>query len=289
MTTPEIPSNFCSTSPRPMTNHHELEEKPTRNRLLENLQIYTAILVSLFGIFTSWQSFRASEAAQENGRQLQAIDQRTKRVQEFSKRIQDQLPNLTDRDPAKAKIALASLYSLGETDLDKSILFTVAIVSESKDLRETITDLIASDPSASPEFKKDIETKLQKRLTAQSREAAAQDSTDNNNRVSGAKEEVKLLQQLTADRSQIDGWVYLGKVLPGSNNLAEDKTIKATSIPAVGGSVQADTSINLRDAGSRQGNIIGAISRNSTLKVEELKQRPIPNSKFVAVWARVSR
>jgi hypothetical protein len=252
---------------------------------LQNLQIVTAILVSLFGIFTSWQSYKAAASAQYTSNRLQEIDQETKRVQEFAKRIQDQLPNLTDTSPAKAKIALASLYSLAKQESDKSILFTVAIVSDNEALRQTISDLILGDASASAGFKRGIEVKLQKRLTAQSRETATQDQTDRTNR---AETEVKLLQQLTAERPTINGWVYLGKVPRGTNTLANDKTIKANTLPAAGTTIEADTSINLRDLDGRRGNIVGVIARNSKLTVQELKRNPI-DSTFEAVWAKVSR
>lgn len=271
-----------------MTSDRESQAKQSADgrSLLQNLQILTAVLVSLFGIFTGWQSYQAAASAQYTSNRLQEIDQETKRVQEFAKRIQEQLPNLTDTSPAKAKIALASLYSLAKQESDKSILFTVAIVSDNEALRQTIADLILGDASASPEFKKDIEAKLQKRLTAQSREAATQDQTDKTNRT---ETEVKLLQQLTSERPSISGWVYLGKVPRGTNTLADDdKTIKATTLPGIGTNIEANTSINLRDMGGRRGNIIGVIARNSKLTVQELKRLPI-NSNFEAVWARVAR
>jgi hypothetical protein len=270
-----------------MNSDRESEpHKPVDGRFpLQNLQIITAILVSLFGIFTSWQSYQAATNAQHTSNRLQEIDQETRRVQEFARRIQDQLPNLTDKNPAKAKIALASLYSLAKEESDKSILFTVAIVSDNEALRQTIADLILGDASASGGFKRDIEAKLQKRLTAQSREAATQDQTDKANRT---ETEVKLLQQLTAERPTISGWVYLGKVPTGTNTLADDRTIKTTTLPNVGTTIEADTAINLRDIGGRQGNIIGVIARNSKLTVQELKRRQI-DSNFEAVWAKVTR
>ncbi|QZZ19674.1 hypothetical protein J5X98_20420 [Leptothermofonsia sichuanensis E412] len=270
-----------------MNSDRESEpHKPVDGRFpLQKLQIITAILVSLFGIFTSWQSYQAATSAQHTSNRLQEIDQETRRVQEFARRIQDQLPNLTDKNSAKAKIALASLYSLAREESDKSILFTVAIVSDNEALRQTIADLILGDASASGGFKRDIEAKLQKRLTAQSREAATQDQTDKANRT---ETEVKLLQQLTAERPTISGWVYLGKVPTGTSTLADDRTIKATTLPNVGTTIEADTAINLRDIGGRQGNITGVIARNSKLTVQELKRRQL-DSNFEAVWAKVTR
>jgi len=198
---------------------------------IRNFQIFTVILVSVSGAYNAYQSSRAVMIAQQTYQQLQERDQETKRVQEFAKRIQEQLPNLTDASPAKAKIALASLYSLTQKESDKSILFTVSIVSDSKYLRETISDLILGDAEASTQFKQGIAAKLQKRLTAQSREAATQDQTDKTNqskteqtnktnqsetdqtdKTNQFETEVKLLQQLTAERSTISGWIYLGKV-----------------------------------------------------------------------------
>jgi len=245
--------------------------------------------------------------AQQTYQQLQERDQETKRVQEFAKRIQEQLPNLTDASPAKAKIALASLYSLTQKESDKSILFTVSIVSDSKYLRETISDLILGDAEASTQFKQGIAAKLQKRLTAQSREAATQDQTDKTNqskteqtnktnqsetdqtdKTNQFETEVKLLQQLTAERSTISGWIYLGKVSTGKTSLANEKTIKATTLPRIGTTIETNTAINLRDANGRRGNIIGVIARNSKLTVKELKRNPI-DSDFEGVWAKVNR
>ena len=195
------------------------------------------------------------------------------------------MPNLTDSSPAKAKIALASLYALASEDSDKSILFTVAIVSESEALRQTISDLILSDTSASDGFKKGIELELQKRLTAQSREAATQDQAET---VGDVETEVKLLQQLTSERPSIKGWLYLGKSSKGTSTLASDKTIKSTTLPNIGETIEANTSINLRDSAGPRGKITGVIARNSKLKIEGLTKQPI-NAEFDAVWADVSR
>jgi len=274
---------------------------------IRNFQIFTVILVSVSGAYNAYQSSRAVMIAQQTYQQLQERDQETKRVQEFAKRIQEQLPNLTDASPAKAKIALASLYSLTQKESDKSILFTVSIVSDSKYLRETISDLILGDAEASTQFKQGIAAKLQKRLTAQSREAATQDQTDKTNqskteqtnktnqsetdqtdKTNQFETEVKLLQQLTAERSTISGWIYLGKVSTGKTSLANEKTIKATTLPRIGTTIETNTAINLRDANGRRGNIIGVIARNSKLTVKELKRNPI-DSDFEGVWAKVSR
>jgi len=273
-----------------MTINRKSEPKKLVGRgfSLRDLQIFTVVLVSVSGAYNAYQSSRAAASAQQISQQLQEIDQETKRVQEFSKRIQDQLPNLTDTNRAKAKIALASLYSLAQQESDKSILFTVAIVSDEKALRETISDLILGDASASTRFKQGIAAKLQKRLTAQSREAATQGSQEQTDKTNQSETEVKLLQQLTAERSTISGWIYLGKVSTGKTNLANDKTIKATTLPRFGTTIETNTPINLRDVDGRRGNIIGVIARNSKLTVKELKRNPI-DSDFEGVWAKVNR
>ena len=168
---------------------------------------------------------------------------------------------------------------------DKSILFTVAIASESEALRKTIYDLILSDTSASDGFKKDIGLELQKRLTAQSREAATKDQPD---KVDDVETEVKLLQQLTSERPSIRGWLYLGKAPKDTSALASDKTIKSTTLPNIGETIEADTSINLRDSVGPRGKITGVIARNSKLKIESITKQPI-NAQYDAVWADVSR
>ena len=269
-----------------MTGDTQSENKINKQGFsLGNLQIITATLVAIFGAYTSWQSHIAAQNSEYTSNQFKEVEQETERIQEFSKRIQDQLPNLTDISPAKAKIALASLYALASDESDKSILFTVAIASESEALRKTIYDLILSDTSASDGFKKDIGLELQKRLTAQSREAATKDQPG---KVDDVETEVKLLQQLTSERPSIRGWLYLGKAPKDTSALVSDKTIKSTALPNIGETIEADTSINLRDSVGPRGKITGVIARNSKLKIEGITKQPI-NAQYDAIWADVSR
>jgi hypothetical protein len=57
-------------------------------------------------------------------------------------------------------LALASLYTLAKEEGDKAILFTIAIVSQNKELKKTIASLVADDNTASQEFKDKLISKL---------------------------------------------------------------------------------------------------------------------------------
>ena len=262
---------------------------------LQKLQIVTAILVSIFGIYTSWQSNKAAESATDALESLDKIkvelkerELETKRIQEFSRRIQDQLPNLAGNSPTKAKIALASLYSLAASETDKSILFTIAIVSENEAMKSTIRDLILEDSSATNEFKEQIRTKLGKRLTAISSDSK---TTESHSQIAKqASVEKKLLQQLTQQRTKIVGWVYLGKVKSGSLTLEDDKTIKSNQVPSADAIVETSISVNLRKnapTGRGLGVIEGILPEDSKLKIQSLKKIQI-NSTYDAVWAEIS-
>jgi hypothetical protein len=264
--------------------------------LLQKLQIATAILVSVFGIYTSFQSNKAANSASKNSETLNQItidlqrrELETKRVQEFAKRIQEQLPNLAGDSPTKAKIALASLYSLTASEADKSILFTIAIVSENEAMKGTIKDLILEDPSATNEFKDQIRTKLSKRLTAISNDSKATES--NSQSAKQTTIEKKLLQELTQQQPTIIGWIYIGKVKSDSLTLEEsDKTIKSDKIPSADVLFETVTSVNLREnapTGRGLGVIKGILPENSKLKVKSIKKTQI-NPDYDAVWVQVS-
>ncbi len=270
-------------------------KKESRLTFLQKLQIVTAILVSIFGIYTSWQSNKAAESATDALESLDKIkvelkerELETKRIQEFSRRIQDQLPNLAGNSPTKAKIALASLYSLAASETDKSILFTIAIVSENEAMKSTIRDLILEDSSATNEFKEQIRTKLGKRLTAISSDSK---TTESDSQIAKqASVEKKLLQQLTQQQTKIVGWVYLGKVKSGSLTLEDDKTIKSNQVPSANAIVETSISVNLRKnapTGRGLGVIEGILPEDSKLKIQSLKKIRI-NSTYDAVWAEIS-
>ncbi len=263
--------------------------------LLQKLQIATAILVSMFGIYTSWQSNKAANIASENSEVLDKIkvefqqrELETKRVQEFTKRIQEQLSNLAGDSPTKAKIALASLYSLADNEADKSILFTIAIVSENEAMKSTIKDLILEDPSATNGFKEQIRIKLSKRLTAISNDSKATES--NSQLAKQASVEKNLLQQLTQQQPKIVGWIYLGKVKVGSLTLESDKTIKSNQVPSVNALIETSISVNLREdapSGRGLGVIKGILPETSKLKAQSIKKTQI-NSIYDAVWVQVT-
>lgn len=282
--------------PQKTKNSDDSRSQSLKNQpFLEKLQIAVAIMVPIFGIYTSWQSNKAADSAAASSKAIQQIqielqqrEQETKRVQEFTKRIQDQLTNLAGENPTKAKIALASLYSLAEKESDKSILFTIAIVSENEAMKNTIKDLILEDPSATGQFKDQIRVKLGKRLTASS--TATKTSESASQAITKTSVEKKLLQQLTQEQAKISGWIYLGKTKAGNEILENDKTIKSNQIPSKNTTIETATSVNLRDrapSGRGLGAIKGILAENSKLKVEDIKKVGI-NTNYDAIWAQVS-
>jgi hypothetical protein len=263
--------------------------------LLQKLQIATAILVSVFGIYTSYKATDAANNSFKNTKllgdfeiKLKERDSETKRLQEFTKSIQDQLPNLAGGNPIKAKISLASLYSIAPKESDKSILFTIAIVSENEAMKSTIKDLILEDPTATSDFKKEIGIKLSKRLTVISNESTVAESKSPI--VKQSVVEKKMLEQLTQEQPEIIGWIYLGKTKSGSLALENDRTINSSEVPAVGSLIETLTSVNLREEapGSRGlGAIKGILPEKSKLKVKVSKEISI-NPSEKAIWSQVT-
>lgn len=246
-----------------------------------NLQIFVAIMVSFFGIVNTWQ-------AQYFQVQLQQVKEEIERKQKFATSIQAQLDNLTGQNSTKAKVALASLYTLAKEESDKSILFTIAIVSGNDAMRNTITDLVLEDAAATPKFKDQIRLKLGRVLTA-----ASQENRPDSIEPVPSKDiriEKRLLEHLTQDQPDLTGWIYLGKTSRGGNSLAEDKTIQSSVVPIVGSYVTLATSVNLRESapsGRVLGRINGIISRGTVVSVDKINKRQINDGINDAVWARI--
>jgi hypothetical protein len=258
-------------------------------QLITKLQIAVAIMVPIFGAISAWQASRAAATLQSLQAELQQVRQETERKQKFAERIQSQLENLTGGNAAKAKIALASLYTLAKEEDDKSILFTIAIVSDNAAMRNTIADLVLEDTTASNDLKEKIRAKLGNILTIAS-------ETDRPSRLEGEKTkdvavEKRLLESLTKQQETFSGWIYLGKVRNGSS-LLEDKSILTNSIPEGGGrqTVKTTTSLNLRNTPPTArglGAINGVIARGLVVRVDEVQQSAIDSS-YSAIWARVT-
>lgn len=258
-------------------------------QLIARLQIAVAVMVPLFGAISAWQASQAAATLQALQTELQQVRQETERKQKFSERIQSQLENLTGGNPAKAKIALASLYTLAREEDDKSILFTIAIVSDNPAMKNTIADLVLEDTTASNDLKIKIKAKLGNILTAAS-------ETDRPSKLEEAKSkdvaiEQRLLESLTKQQETFSGWIYLGKVKKGTS-LLEDKSIVTSSIPEGGGSqvVKTTTSLNLRKNSPTTrglGAVIGVVARGLVVQVEEVTKSEIDAS-YSAIWARVT-
>lgn len=250
--------------------------------LVTKLQIAVAIMVPFFGVINACQS-------QYLQAQLQQVRQESERKQQFAGSIQAQLDNLTGQDATKAKVALASLYTLAKEESDKTILFTIAMVSGSKALRDTIADLVLEDTAASLTYKEQLRLKLGKIVSEASQDngLAADPEAGSKKDVSAEK---RLLEQLSNEEDVLKGWIYLGKAKKGSNLLLEDKTAGIEKIPAGVNDINLTTSVNLRESAPSPrslGRIIGIVSKGSKVTVEEVKKKQIDKVSD-AVWARVT-
>lgn len=259
---------------------------PSGNRkvLLEQLQIGVSIIVAIFGIYTSWQATIAARNSAEIQTELKERAQENQRVQKFVELIQAQLENLAGEDNTKAKIALISLYNLAEDDDEKRILFTIPISSQNQALTQTISGLILDDDSVTDEFKGYIREKLSSVQTAQNPEMEFYSTAEIANRP-----DKELLQKLTEEQLNVEGWIYLGKIRSGSQTLEDDntKTIKQDKIPQMQTNIETITSINLRERGTSLANIKGIIPPNSRLKVEEVTTVTMDET-HETVWAKIS-
>ncbi|MDB9519003.1 hypothetical protein PN466_18825 [Roseofilum reptotaenium CS-1145] len=267
-------------------NINKDRSSPSGNRkvLLEQLQIGVSIIVAIFGIYTSWQATIAARNSAEIQTELKERAQENQRVQKFVELIQAQLENLAGEDNTKAKIALISLYNLAEDDDEKRILFTIPISSQNQALTQTISGLILDDDSVTDEFKGYIREKLSSVQTAQNPEIEFYSTAEIANRP-----DKELLQKLTEEQSNVEGWIYLGKIRSGSQTLEDDntKTIKQNTIPQAQTNMETITSINLRERGTRLANIKGIIPPNSRLKVEEVTTVMMDET-HETVWAKIS-
>ncbi len=257
--------------------------------LITKLQIAVAIMVPLFGAVSTWQASQAAAALQSLQADLQQVRQETERKQKFAERIQSQLENLAGGNSAKARIALASLYTLAREEDDKSILFTIAIVSDNPAMKSTVADLVLEDTTASEDLKKKIKAKLGKILTAASE--TDRPSTIEGERPKDVAVEKRLLEHLTRQQETFSGWIYLGKAKKGSSIL-EDKSVLTSTIPsgAQNQTVKTITSVNLRNSSPTArglGAINGVLATGIVVRVDELKRSEI-NASYEAIWARVT-
>lgn len=197
-----------------------------------------------------------------------------------------QLDNLTGKDPTKAKLALASLYTLAKEEGDKAILFTIAIVSQNEELKKTIASLVADDNTASQEFKDKLISKLGRIVDVNSRKSSASDSKPQND----LSTEKQLLEQLTQDKKNLIGWIYLGKSPTGGNQLGQDKTITNSRLPGKNEAITLQTSVNLRETAPTSralGSIKGIVSKGTKAQVQEIRRKSIDGSSD-AVWGKVA-
>jgi hypothetical protein len=252
---------------------------PGNQTMINRLQIAVAVMVPFFGIVNTWQS-------QYLQTQLQQVKQEAERKQQFAGSIQSQLNNLTGVDQTKAKVALASLYTLAREEGDKAILFTIAIVSQNEELKQTIASLVADDSSLSQVFKDKLISKLGRIVDISGRGS----STPGSKNQPDISTEKRLLEQLTQDKKNLSGWIYLGKTATGSNQLGQDRTILSTTIPGMNQLVTLRTSVNLRDSAPTNralGSIQGIVGKGTKAMVQEIKSKPIDGSS-AAVWGKAA-
>jgi len=269
------------TGPVDLNNNRSREDLNIKNQsLITKLQIAVAIMVPFFGVVNTWQS-------QYLQTQLQQVKQEAERKQQFAGSIQSQLDNLTGKDPTKAKVALASLYTLAKEEGDKAILFTIAIVSQSEELKKTIASLVADDNTASQEFKDKLISKLGRIVDVNSRKSSSASDSKPQNDLSIEKQ---LLEQLTQDKKNLSGWIYLGKSATGSNQLGQDKTITNSRVPGKNEPITLQTSVNLRETAPTSralGSIKGIVSKGTKAQVQEIRRKSIDGLSD-AVWGKVA-
>ena len=255
--------------------------KTANQSLLTTLQIMVAVMVPVFGVLNACQS-------QSIQSQLQQVKQEAERKQQFAGSIQSQLNNLTGASPTKAKVALASLYTLARDESDKLILFTIAIVSQNQELKETAATLVGDDATASQEFKDKVILKLGKIVDPFGNGSPAAKGASKPD----LSTEKRLLEQLTQEKKNLSGWIYLGKARQGLSLLGEDKTIANAEIPSNNQQISTLTAVNLRDAaatGRSLGRVQGILSKGTNARVQEIKRTPLSTgSQNDAVWAKVA-
>jgi len=98
------------------------------------------------------------------------------------------------------------------------------------------------------------------------------------------------LQELTIakiSKSDLQGWIYIGKV-DKSGNLSSDRTTNAKEKPTPGSRYKTVTSVYLRTDGTiRSGSSLGIIPSGQNLRIDAIKSNPL-GSGLEAVWAKVT-
>jgi hypothetical protein len=88
-------------------------------------------------------------------------------------------------------------------------------------------------------------------------------------------------------RSDLQGWIYLGKA-DRAGNLRDDRTINLRTKPQANASVATTTSVYLRDKGTiRSGSSLGIIPKGQVLKVNAVSSTPLGGG-LEAIWAKVT-
>jgi len=119
-----------------------------------------------------------------------------------------------------------------------------------------------------------------------SRKSSASDSKPQND----LSTEKQLLEQLTQDKKNLIGWIYLGKSPTGGNQLGQDKTITNSRLPGKNEAITLQTSVNLRETAPTRralGSIKGIVSKGTKAQVQEIRRKSIDGSSD-AVWGKVA-
>lgn len=262
---------------REFPSQTEQEAIKRKQVFLQNMQIVTAILVSIFGVVTSGISLKVD--------QLQKDYTRSK---EFTEIIKTSLPDLSGNNPIKAKMSLINLYILAKEEKDKYILVNLAVVSGDRGLMETISDLIADED---PKFidiknqyiqaaKNKLSEKLEQKALDKTRQQEGQ--TDTNSGVL----EAKILGKLTPEK--ISGWIFLG--IKTDSNQLDKATITNEKIPSKDSTQEIANNVNLREVQpkpkDRLGKIIGVVGDGSKVKIEQI-QEYINEYGQTTIWAKI--
>jgi hypothetical protein len=270
-----------------MSEQNEIEKLVTPQegeKLLRNLSIFTAAIVTASGAIQGWSSLRINQTLEE-----------TKRTQAFSRQILDQMGNLTNPNTIKGRVALVGLYVIAANEKDKLNIVNIALQSGSQELRDTAASLINQDCQSKPSME----------LCSDAKQLLAQ-AIDRNVQANAREQKGwqpaivpftalnQTMEKLTTNRineGSLQGWIYLGKT-DSNGDLQQDRTTTVKRVPTTPyGLATTLTAVYLRDKGSvRSGECLGILPSGQTVRIWALQANSIPNQAAgsKALWAKIS-
>jgi hypothetical protein len=274
-------------TPKTMSEQNEIEKlvaPQEGEKLLRNLSIFTAAIVTVSGAIQGWSSLRINQALEE-----------TKRTQVFSRQILDQMDNLTNLNTVKGRVSLVGLYVIAASEKDKLNIVNIALQSGSQELQDTAALLINQDCQSEPSME----------LCRNAKQLLAQ-AVDRNVQTKAREQEGwqpaivpltalnQTMEKLTATRiheTGLQGWIYLGKT-NSNGELQQDRTTTVRRVPSPPyGLATTMTAVYLRDKGSaRSGECLGILPSGQPVRIWALRSSSIPHQApgTKALWAKIS-